>query len=150
MKFKQLIVSILVIIFCVSICTGCSSLSAWNAEDGSVQKEMTKNADLKEEIADIFNDTGLSGDYKVKDNTVFFKIDMSNFTITKEKDIDEKEEQRVVKLCERSFSNEHEFDTIIKELKEHYNLKDVTLIVQLEHKNKILWSKEYKLEKKSK
>ena len=119
-----------------------------NAEDGSVQKEMSKNEELKDEIADIFEDTGLSGDYEVKDNTITFKLDMSNFTSVEDKKIDEKEEKKVVSLCEKSFSNEHEFDTIIKELEEYYELKNITLIVQLEHKGKVLWSKEYKLKEK--
>ena len=65
-----------------------------NAEDGSVQKEISKNEELKDEIADIFEDTGLSGDYEVKDNTITFKLDMSNFTSVEDKKIDEKEEKK--------------------------------------------------------
>lgn len=148
MKFKKILVSVITLILCLGIFAGCSSISGMKAEDGSVQKEASKNAELKEEIEDIFADTGLTGDYIIEDNKITFTMDMSNFTMIEDKNIDEKEEKKVLELCEKSFSNDHEFDTILKELEEYYNLKDITLVMELKHKNKVIWSKEYKLEKK--
>lgn len=145
---KKLLVSLMMLILCISLCTGCSKVSSIGAEDGSVQKEMTQNKELDDEIADIFEDTGLEGDYTVKDNVITFNLDMSNFTPKEGKDIDEKEEKKVVELCEKSFSNDHEFDSIMEELEEYYGVKDLTLVMELKHKGKVLWSKEYKYKSK--
>lgn len=140
---KKVLISVMMLVLCISLFAGCSKISTLNAEDGSVQKEMSQNEELNDEIEDFFADTGLEGEYSVKNNVITFNLDMSNFTTVEDKKIDEKEEKKIVELCERSFSNDHEFDSVIEDLEEYYNIKDVTLVMELKHKGKVLWSKEY-------